>query len=203
MGAGSPALSLRHPPAPQRSWGGFCEEEAFVGTGLSLQQSGPPGLAMTVLSAGGERPRQGQAWGLLHPPFPCMWHRNAPAARGGASGSPRAVSTPGGRSQQHSVPWSPALGTNPPCCPGAGSGPAGPQPCCEEGEDGVTHGPAWGTTGSPASPAPSSRDIHGRALPGANNLHQTGRTGWFEPAASCQLRDRCPVLWGWFSGKTD
>lgn len=42
VGAGSLAVSLRHPPAPQRSWACFCEEEGFEGTGMSLQQSGPP-----------------------------------------------------------------------------------------------------------------------------------------------------------------
>lgn len=41
VGSGSLAASLHHPPAPQTSWGCFCEEEGFVGTGLSLQQSGP------------------------------------------------------------------------------------------------------------------------------------------------------------------
>lgn len=40
-GTGFPVVSLHHPPAPQRS---CCEEERFVGTGLSLQQSGPQDL---------------------------------------------------------------------------------------------------------------------------------------------------------------
>lgn len=142
----------------------------------------PPGLAMTVLSAGGERPRQGWAWGLLHtPPPPPNPHpptslhvaRNAPAAGAGVSRSPRAVSTRGDSPSGTACHVPQPLAQTRSAAPGAGSGPAeGLQRRCEEGEDGVSHGLAWGTTGSPAAPAPSSRDLYGRAFLGANSTRQ-------------------------------
>lgn len=152
---------------------------------------------MTVLSAGGERPpgRAAAGGSRIPPSFPACGTETLPLLGLGRAGPREHGQHPRGWSQQRSVPWSPALGTNPPCCPGAGSGPA-----CK---DGASRGPAWGTAGGSASPAPSSKNLHGQALPGAYNLQQTGRTGWFEPASFCQLRDRWPVLWGWFSGKTD
>lgn len=60
-----------------------------MGTGLSLQQSGPPGPAVTVLPAG----RVG-LWAPA-PPFPCIWHRNIPTAGAGDSQHLR------GQCQQH------------------------------------------------------------------------------------------------------
>lgn len=173
VGAGALAVSLHHPPAPQRSWGCFGEEEEFVGTGLFLQQSGPPGLTMTVLSACGERPQQGRAWGFLYPLFPCIWHRSAAGA--GVSRSPRAVSTQGtspsdtGCHAPH--PWAQA-------CPAEGL-----QPRCEEDEDGVSHGPAWGPQEARLPQHPAAGISMAELCSGQITLVKTGRTGWFEPAA--------------------
>lgn len=132
-----------------------------MGTGLSLQQSGLPGPAVTMLSAGGERPCQGRAWGLLHSPFPCIYHRNIPSAGVGDS------QQHGGQCQQH--------------------GGQSPQSWRVGGEDDVSHGPAEGIPGSSATPAPSNGNLCAQAPPGVNNLHQTGRTGCWNltlPAAA-------------------
>lgn len=89
-----------------------------MGTGLSLQQSGPPGPAVTVLSAGGERPWQGRAWGLLHPHFPASGTQTLPLPGLGTASSPGdSASSTGGQ---------------------------GPRSWREGGEDGVSRGPAEG-----------------------------------------------------------
>lgn len=138
---------------------------------------------MTVLSAG----RQAVAGPGPGPPSPPV--SLCKAAEAGGVGHP-VLSTPRGAL--------PSPGQKPTLLPGPGSGPACTQPCCEEDEDGVSHGPAWGTVGSPASPAASRRTHRGQALPGVSDLRRTGRTGQFEPATFWRLRDSCPGLSGWF-----
>lgn len=89
-----------------------------MGTGLSPQQW-PPRIAMTVLSAGGERPRQGRARGAPAPPVSLCVAQKCSGCRGWGSGSPRAVRTPGDASQPRAKTHPAAQAWIRPCRPPA------------------------------------------------------------------------------------